>query len=117
MDGGPPVLDRRWSRRTRLAGVGLVTLASSVAVLGLFLPIAVRAFVRGIELTLNACVWLATSLSVGMSAWSVLRVIARHAVTLMVSRQATALLMGLVLIGAAAAYALQRILGSEEESP
>jgi hypothetical protein len=116
MDDGPPMQDRRRSRLARLAGFGLLAIASSVAAVSLFLPLAVRVFVRAIELTVSACVRLATSLSVGVSVWTVLRVIARNAVTLMTSRGATALLMGLVLIGVAAAYGLQRILGSEEES-
>ncbi len=112
----PPALDRRWPRFTRLAGFGLLAIASTVAVLSLLLPLAVRMVVRAIELSLSACVWLARSLSAGMSAWSVVRIIARNAVGLMVSGQATVVLAILVVIAAVAAYSLQRILGSEEES-
>ena len=112
----PPALDRRGPRFTRLAGFGLLAIASTVAVLGLLLPLAVRMVVRAIELSLSACVWLARSLSAGMSAWSVLRIIGRNALGLMMSRQATVVLAVLVVIAAVAAYSLQRILGSEEES-
>src|SRR5207247_2254218 len=99
MDDGPPMQDRRRSRLTRLAGFGLLAIASSVAAIGLLLPLAVRVFVRAIELTLSACVRLATSLSVGVSVWTVLRVVARNAVSLVVSGQATVLLIALVVIG------------------
>jgi hypothetical protein len=113
---GRPVLDRRGPRLARLAGFGLLAIAVSIAAVTLVLPLAIRIFVRAIELTMNACVWLAMNLSVGMSAWSVLRVVARNAAGLVSSRQASALLAVLVLIGGVAAYGLQRILGSEEES-
>ena len=109
-------LDRRGTRVARLAGFGLLAIVISVAAVSLLLPFAVRLFVRVIELTMNACVWFARSLTVGMSLWSMARVIMRHAAGLMVSAQATAALAILVLIGALAAYGLQRLLGSEEES-
>lgn len=113
---GPPVLDRRGLPLARLAGFGLLAIASGIVAVSLLLPLSIRIFVRAIELTLNACVWLAMSLSVGMSAWSVMRVILRNAESLVASQQATALLTVLVLIGGVAAYGLQRILGSEEGS-
>lgn len=112
---GPQVLDRRGPRVARLAGFGLLALASSVAAASLLLPLAIRILVRAMALALHACVWLAMSLSVGMSVWSVIEAIARNAAALMASREATALLTLLVLIGAVAAYGLQRILGAETE--
>jgi hypothetical protein len=65
---------------------------------------------------MKACVWVARSLSVGMSLWSMARVVVRNAAGMMVSGEATAALAVLVLVGALAAYGLQRLLGSEEES-
>jgi hypothetical protein len=114
--GWRPALDRQGARVVRLAGFGLLAIAASIAAVTLLLPFAARLFVRAIELTMNACVWAARSLSVGMSLWSMTRVIVRNAAGLMASGQATAALAVLVLIGALAAYGLQRLLGSEEES-
>ena len=111
-----PALDRRGTRVLRLAGFGLLAVAVSIAAVSLLLPFAIRLFVRAIELTMKACVWFARSLSVGMSLWSMARVVGRHAAGLMVSGEATAALAVLVLVGAVAAYGLQRLLGSEEES-
>ena len=88
----------------------------SIAAVGLLLPLALRLVVRAIELTMKACVWVARSLSVGMSLWSMARVVVRNAAGMMVSGEATAALAVLVLVGALAAYGLQRLLGSEEES-
>jgi hypothetical protein len=90
--------------------------AASIAAVSLLLPLALRLFVRAIELTMKACVWVARSLSVGMSLWSMARVVVRNAAGMMVSGEATAALAVLVLVGALAAYGLQRLLGSEEES-
>src|SRR5438874_9700201 len=111
-----PALDRRGTRVLRLAGVGLVAVAGSLVAVILLLPAALRLLVRAIELTMKACVWVARSLSVGMSLWSMARVVVRNAAGLMVSGEATAALAVLVLIGALAAYGLQRLLGSEGES-
>jgi hypothetical protein len=111
-----PAPDRRGTRVLRLAGFGLLAVAGSIAAVSLLLPLAVRFFVRAIELTMRACVWAARSLSVGMSLWSMAQVVVRHAAELMVSGEATAALAVLVLVGALAAYGLQRLLGSEEES-
>ena len=111
-----PALDRRGTRVLRLAGVGLLAVAASIAAVSLLLPLALRLFVRAIELTMKACVWVARSLSVGMSLWSMARVVVRNAAGMMVSGEATAALAVLVLVGALAAYGLQRLLGSEEGS-
>jgi hypothetical protein len=111
-----PALDRRGTRVARLAGFGLFAIAVSVAAVSLMLPFALRLFVRAIELTVTTCVWFARSLTVGTSLWSMARVIARHAAGVMASPQATVGLAILVLIGGLAAYGLQRVLGSEEES-
>lgn len=114
-----PAQDRERPGFARFAGwaiVGLLASASSVAVMSLLLPFAVRGFVRAVEAAIDGCVWFAMSLSAGVSMWSVLRRIMRTAAVLMVSPQATVALASLVIVGAAAAYGLQRVLGSEEES-
>ena len=99
-----PALDRRGTRVLRLAGVGLLAVAASIAAVSLLLPLALRLFARAIELTMKACVWVARSLSVGMSLWSMARVVVRNAAGMMVSGEATVALAVLVLVGALAAY-------------
>ena len=114
-----PAQDHRRPRVVRLAQwamAGVLAIVSSIAAGRLLLPFAIRAFVRAIEGVIDGCVWLAMSLSAGMSMWSVVRRMIRTAVSLMVSPQATLVLAALVLVGVAAAYGLQRMLGSEEES-
>ena len=111
-----PALDRPETRFVRLAGVGVLAVVVSVAAARALLPLAARGLVRVIELVMNAFVWLAMSLSVGMSAWSVLGVVGRTLAGLMVTRQASALLTVLVVVAALAAYGLQRLLAAEEES-
>jgi len=110
-----PAVDRPGTRAIRLAGFGLLAVALGVMTATVVLPLAVRGFVRAIELTMNACVWLATTLTVGMSAWTVLGVVGRTATGMVNSRQASLAISVLVAIGALAAYGLQRLLGSEEE--
>jgi len=110
-----PALDRPGTRAIRLAGFGLLAVGLGVMTASLVLPLAVRGFVRAIELAMNACVWFATSLSVGMSLWSVLGVVGRSVAGMVNSRQASLAISVLVAIGALAAYGLQRLLGSEEE--
>jgi hypothetical protein len=92
-----------------------VVLATAASVVGAILlaPYAVRAFVGGVELTVDGFVWFGASLSTGMSIWSVLRRVMGAAARFVVSPEATIVLAGLVIIGAAAAYGLQRVLGSE----
>lgn len=102
-----------WGRWTIL---GLLAIASSVAAVIWLLPFTVRGFVRALEMAVDGCVWLAMSLSAGMSIWSVVRRVMRTAAALMISPAATVALAALVVVGVSAAYGLQRILGSEEES-
>lgn len=80
------------------------------------LPLAVRGFVRVIELLMNACVWLALSLGVGMNAWSVLGVIGRAAAGMATTRQASAALTVVMAVGVLATYGLQRMLGFPQDT-
>ena len=80
------------------------------------LPLLVRGFVRGLELTVNACVWFAGSLSAGADGWTILTTIGRAVGNVLISPEAFFVVGGLVLVGALALYGLQRLLGSEEES-
>ena len=104
------------TRAARLAGAGLVTVISSVGALYLLLPLATRAFVRVLMLTVNACVWVAAALSSGADPWSILLTIGRVAGEALATREASGILLGLSVIGALAFYWFQRLVGSDEES-
>src|SRR5436305_10474037 len=102
----------RWARLGGLAVLGAVV---AVAVAMLMVPLAARAFVRGIVLLAAGCVWLATSLSMGVSVWTMLATIWRNAANMLATPAASAALWILVVLGAVALYSLQRLLGPEEE--
>ena len=104
--------------RTRAVRLVAGTVAAVVAagLAGLLLPLAVRAFFHAIVLMSNACVWFAGSLGAGVDMWTILATIGRSAGAALISGQALAVIGGLMLLGAIALYALQRLLGSEEES-
>lgn len=103
-------------RAARLTGFAIATVAAIAAAGYFLLPLVVRAFVRGLEITVNACVWFAGSLSAGADAWTILSTIGRAVGSVLTSPEAFAVAGGLVLAGALALYGLQRLLGSEEES-
>ena len=104
------------ARTARLAGAGLVAILASAASMYLLLPLAIRALVRTLTLTVNGCVWLAASMSAGADPWTLAGAVGRAAADTLVTREASAVLLGLSVIGAAAFYWLQRLLGSDEES-
>lgn len=106
----------RASRAVRLAGAGLVSLVASVAALYMVLPLVARALVRVLTLTVSGCVWLAASLSSGADPWSIAGAVLRAAGGALATREASILLLGLVVLGALAFYWLQRLLGMDEES-
>jgi len=81
------------------------------------LPTMAWAFVRGLTLTLNGSVWIAASLSSGVGAGTIFVTIVRAAFAALGTPVASGLVAGLILLGAVAMIGLQRLLGSEEESP
>jgi hypothetical protein len=107
--------DRPAVRWTRVGGMALVGAVVVAGVAILMIPLAARAFVRAIVLLAAACVWLATSLSMGVSVWTMLATIWRSAVGALATPFASAVLWSLVVLSALALYWLQRMLGSEEE--
>jgi hypothetical protein len=104
------------ARTARLAGAGLVSVVASVTAIYLLLPLLTRVFVRTLTLMVNGCVWLAASLSSGADPWTILAAVVRAAGDTLATRQASAVLLGLAVVGALAFYWLQRLLGSDEES-
>ena len=102
----------RWAR---LGGMALLGLVVALGIAFLLIPLAARAFVRGIVLLAAGCVWMATSLSTGVSVWTLLATIWQNAAGAMATPAASAVLWSLVVLGALALYWLQRLLASEEE--
>ena len=107
-------LDRPASRLARVAGLVVVGLGLAAAAVFVLLPLLGRSFVRAIGLLVAGCVWLATSIGVGVSMWDVLGTIARAAAVGLTTPAASAGLAVLVLVGIVALYWLQRLLESEE---
>jgi hypothetical protein len=107
-------LDRPASRLARAAGLVVVGFGLAIAALFVLLPLFGRLFVRVIQLAVAGCVWVATSIGVGVSMWDVLGTIARAVASGLTTPAASAWLAVLVLVGIVALYWLQRLLESEE---
>jgi hypothetical protein len=105
------------ARAARLAGAGLVLGSASIVTGYLVLPLAVRAGVRALTLTVNGCVWLAASMSSGADPLTILSAVGHVAADTLATREASGVLLVLAMVGALAFYWLQRLLGSDEESP
>ena len=102
----------RWARLGGLAILGAGA-ASGIAIL--LIPLAARGFVLGLVLLAAGCVWLATSLSMGVSVWTMLGTMWQTVAGALATPAASAMLWSLVVLGALALYWLQRLLGAEEE--
>jgi hypothetical protein len=100
----------------RLAGLAIVGVVVPIAAAFLLLPLMVQGFVRAINGTVNASLWVAASLGSGTSAWTIVSTLGRAAAAAIVTPRALAAIAGLVLISVVALYGLQRLLGYEEES-
>jgi hypothetical protein len=114
--GWPRALNGPSTRAARLAGAAVAGVVTAGAGGFLLVPLAVGWFVRALELTVNACVWLAASLGAGVDAWTIAASVGRAAAAALVTPRALGVIAGLVLVGAVALYGLQRLLGYEEES-
>jgi hypothetical protein len=106
----------RRTRTARLVSAGLAVGLVSVAASYLLLPLATRALVRALTMTVNGCVWLAASMSSGADPWTILSAVGRAAGDSLATREASGALLALAVVGALAFYWLQRLLGSDEES-
>jgi hypothetical protein len=104
-------------RNARLAGIAVVAITAIVAGGYLVLPIAAWAFVRALTMTLNGCIWLAASISSGTDAWTIVQTIGKAAAGAFVTPQVSGAIVLLVVVGGLALFGLQRLLGSEEDSP
>ena len=105
------------ARTARAAGIGLVLVTAFLAAGYVVLPTVAWIFVRGLTLTLNGSVWIAASLSSGVGAGTIVATMVRAAFAALATPAASGVVAGLILVGAVAMFGLQRLLGSEEESP
>jgi hypothetical protein len=104
------------TRAVRAAGVAVASVAGTAAAGYLVLPLALRVFVGGLMWTLDACVWLAASLSAGADTWTIVSAVGRAVGGALTTPQASVAIGTLVVLGGLALYLLQRLLGSDEES-
>ena len=81
-------LTNPWRRALRMTGLVVLAIAASAAAVLLLLPLAIRGFVRVLDLTLNACVWLAASISNGADGWTILAAIGREAGSMLLGTRA-----------------------------
>jgi hypothetical protein len=102
----------RWAR---LGGLAILGAAGASGIAILLIPLAARGFVRGLVLLAAGCVWLTTSLSMGVSVWTMLGTMWQTVAGALATPAASAMLWSLVVLGALALYWLQRLLGPEEE--
>ena len=109
-------LHRPAVRLARFAGLALAVLACATGAGYVLLSLLGRAFVRGVELTVAGCVWLATSIGFGVSVWDVLGTSGRVSVGALLTPTGSLALSILVVVGIMALYFLQRLLESEEGS-
>jgi hypothetical protein len=100
----------------RLAGLAIAGIATAMAAAFLLLPLLVRGFVRTVQATVNAAVWMAASLGSGSDAWTIVSTLGRAAAAALVTPRALAGIAALVIVSVVALYGLQRLLGYEEES-
>lgn len=106
----------RWTRAAVAAGV-LGSAAATVYIgAGLIGSLAARAFVAFVSFSVNAIVWLIGAVQRGADVWTILGGIGRVAGSIVIDPKVSSGLIAIQVIGVLALLALQRLLGSEEES-
>jgi hypothetical protein len=100
----------------RVAGLTVLIVAIAIPAVLLGLPLAVRGFVRAIILLMDACLWVAISISTGVSVWSLAATVGRTIIGAFDTPIASAVLVALAAVTMVAMFVLQRLLGSEGES-
>ncbi len=103
-------------RLVRVGAMGLLIVGLALIAGRVLVPLAARGFIRALEMVMSGCLWFAMALSTGVSIWSVLATIGRAAASSVATSQASMTLGSLALVAVVAVYALQRLLGSREES-
>ena len=106
----------RSSRMWRLAGLAAVVITVGIASSFALVPVVVQGSLATLDLTLDTAVWLTMAFEADDDIWTVLATIGGWAAEIFMTRRAMAAFGTLVLISSVALYALQRLLGTEEES-
>lgn len=108
---------RRWWIRRGLPAAGAVAAIGFVyAGLPALAPLLARGAVRAIEATTDAVVWVLLAAAGGWDGWTILSRLGRAVTTALLSPRVAVVLLGVELVGAAALYALARLLRSDKES-
>lgn len=101
----------------------LLPVASATAVVGLgylgvtaLAPLVVRGAVWAIQLATDLVVWMLLAAAGGWDAWTILGRLGRALTSALVSPRVAFVLLGVELVGAAALYALARLLRTDKES-
>jgi hypothetical protein len=110
------VLEGQPIRTARLAGLGVIAVAGTIAGVYAALPVAAWLIVRLLTAMLNGAVWFAATISSGDDAWTIAGTVATAALDVFSTPQVSGGIAALAVIGGAAIFGLQRLLGSEEES-
>src|SRR6185369_12846983 len=111
-----PLLARPPLRWVRLTGLSAAALSVVGVLLYYVAPLAGRGLISFVQLLVGGCVWVVTSISVGVSMWDVTRSIARATLGSLLTLGGSLALSVLVVVGILSLYLLQRLLESEEES-
>lgn len=108
-------VERRVVQKAR-AAKALVLAASAVSIvlaIGLLLQLP-RLLLAVLDMGVAAVVWMVVALERGLDVWAILAQIGRTTAAVLAAPQVTFAVVAIALTGAAALYALQRILESEE---
>ena len=111
-----PLLARPPLRWVRLIGLSAAAFVILAALLYYVAPLAGRGLIGFVQLVVGGCVWVVTSIAVGVSMWDVMRSIARASLGSLVTLGGSLALSVLVVVGIVSLYLLQRLLESEEGS-
>lgn len=108
-------VDQRVARqaRTRRALVLAGSAVSIALAIGILLQLP-RLLLTVVDRGVAAVVWIFVALERGLDVWAILAQIGRTTASVIAAPQVTFAVMAIALVGAAALYALQRILESEE---
>lgn len=101
-------------RLSRWGGLAVVAVAGVVVSAVLLAPAAVAVLVQVLQWLLRASLWLATSVVRGDSGWTIAAAVGRGMTTALSSPSAMGVAGGLLVVGAAALFGLQRLLDSEQ---
>lgn len=102
-------------RTFRLAGLAALSVALVIGAAVFLLPAVVRAMVQAFGLLLRGTIWVATAAGRGDDAWTIAGAVGQGIMSALLTPGALGIVGGLLVMGAAAVFGLQRLLDSEDE--